>query len=719
MKLINNILYVEWSDLQGWGVSEATIKSACRDYRGGVLKSWANIPDPSDRRKCLVEYSTIPAQTYKKYSLPSEAELRRQCAAAAEAQVSQAVARLLPTCSRADMEVLQGWRIEKQEVDPMSGAMRTHWAEGLPEARIAEYAQACAWLGLMSSDKVLDKRFWQSLGTNGKMETLQKLQKLAQEQGVKLPSAYFRLLEKIEEYRVNGAVAVINKRFGNQNANKVSGLALELLIDLHSDPRKFDTRTIAQSYADKAAQSGGKLPILSESCIRYNLMRPEVSEQWYGERHGSKAYNNRYGHELKTRKASFRDALWVIDGTKVNLMYREENGQKAAKLNMVVVLDAYSLAFIGWTIVEQENAQAIGAAMRMALQKTKGYAPHQVLYDNDTANKSFFKVWLNGSFPAQPYNAKSKPIERAFGGYQDRVLRVLENFTGMNMTARSERGRANDEFVKDHVILPTKAEAIKQAIRSLHAYNQLVNPTTGKSPWQLYSESEHTVPLPYQLTERDYVTLFWQWRQHPVSYTNAGITLANGREKRQFEVYAQVSGSVAIPNEAFLRAHVGRQFWVKEAPADMATGRVALYVGDDRETSQFVAYADTKVAVARAIIDAVPGERITIDASLNARKKAINENRASSKARTAALIDALGDGIEDPLLANTKQAYHAAESMMIAEKMGARQQMIERELEADEEADLVPVQVEPSKTSYRLTTAAERAEEAYRAAMGL
>lgn len=698
MKVLAGILYLTWEDLQELGVPYMSISSGVKRYRAGSSSSWRSVQDPDDRRRSLVDYDTIPGTTFKKYGLPTAKSLLEQAEANSAGAMQRELQEMLPACPKEDVAYLHGYRIPKQEMDIKTGEMRVEFTAGLPEAVIQEYIMKCRWLKLMAQiveGTVIADRV---LRVAGKMAQLQKLQAMATNSGVELPSAYTRLLQKVKQYASEGAAAVVSKKYGNQNSNKISGTGLEFLIYLLSDSRKFDANTIAQMYNEHAVKTGA-FEVLSTSAIRYNMARPEVKQQWYGERNGYKAFANTYGHELSTRKASFRDALWVIDGTKVNLFYRSADGRAKAQLNMVVVMDAYSGTFLGWAIQEKEDSEAIAKAMYMALKHTGMYAPHQVLYDNDASNIKFFANWQGGGFPAMPYNGKSKPIERAFGRYQDSVLRTAKNFTGMNITARSERARVNDEAIKISS-LPTREEAIMQAEKSLRTYNLMVNPVAGASPLALYESSKHTVALGHKIEGLQEVMLFWQWRARAVTYSNAGITLENNGARLQYEVYS----NEGIPDATFVLKHIGRSFYVRQNVLGDGNS-IALFTGETQETARFVAFANSKIRVARALVDMQGGEREFINASLNTRKAAVKLAKDAAKERKERLAELLGDGIEDPLLARNKEAQLNAEALMLEEQLQKREQLLE---DLNEE----PVLAETPKK--RLLTAAERAAEAYK-----
>ena len=67
MKVVNGHIFLAFEELESYGVSEGTIKSACS--RG----TWESIQDERDGRMIWIKYDTLPSATKKK--LPSRDEL--------------------------------------------------------------------------------------------------------------------------------------------------------------------------------------------------------------------------------------------------------------------------------------------------------------------------------------------------------------------------------------------------------------------------------------------------------------------------------------------------------------------------------------------------------------------------------------------------------------------------------------------------------------------
>jgi hypothetical protein len=77
MVILNNILYLSFADLLGLGFTENYLFKVTSQYRAGEISSYANIPDPTDARKKLIQYTSIPSKAITEKSIPSEAQLCR------------------------------------------------------------------------------------------------------------------------------------------------------------------------------------------------------------------------------------------------------------------------------------------------------------------------------------------------------------------------------------------------------------------------------------------------------------------------------------------------------------------------------------------------------------------------------------------------------------------------------------------------------------------
>ena len=624
MKLLGGTLYCEFSELLGFGVSEAYLWKVCSKARTGESRSWSNIPDPSDARRVLIAYDAIPTATLTAKNIPAKDALLTQLraaevAAASAARESAALGLLhyLEPITRHDLDALRGARTGREIADLATGEVRMRETTGLPADLLAVLVEQCRWLRLIGDARWKSKSNRQKVG----FESLKELQlaavAAADAVGVKLPTNYSKLQAKLRAYQ-QGPANLVPGGYGKQNARKVTEDVLEYLTGLYADARKPDYVRVHGWYEAARAQRADvglpTWPELSVSAIKQNLMQPDVMPTWYLGRHGVDAWRAKFEYTVTRFRPTFRDALWVLDGTKVNYFYRKPGGKVAAKLNVVAVLDAHSDYLLGWAFGEQETGDVVMAALRMACERAGGLVPCQILSDNGGPNRRVAQGWHVGLWTlAQPNNGQSKVIEPVFGRLQDQVMRGHWAFTGQNITAKALDSRANDVLLDEAARtgqLWTLDEAMEQAERDMRAWNHLAQRKDGKTPHQRYHASQHPTAM-RELTPADAADLFWAWNDRAIYYTRKGLEMTHRGQRHQYEVV----DAAGVPDLDFVQRWGTAAFTVKYDPAAPATA-VALYTADRR----FVALAPAKRALPMAVADQQPGDRALVNTRLTVKK---------------------------------------------------------------------------------------------------
>ncbi|HRF80156.1 MAG TPA: hypothetical protein PL070_08715, partial [Flavobacteriales bacterium] len=451
MRTLNGIVYLEVADLEKAGISYERIKSARR--RGS--KGWTFLNDPQDARRLLIKFDDL------------EPGIRAMVQVAHGPSVSDA--RLAQWCSRvcvqsADVAVLRSHTLPD--------------GSSLPEEVVQRYALACAYYRLVCEVSVRDMRSW---GYAGASEFYAAVQQGAKEAKLNLPTNTAALLRKAKAMAKEGPTSVISGKWGNQCARKIGVAQSAWLVAQYSLPTKPDTHKVTVRYNVHAMEMGW--PTLTEQAIYAHLNAPAVAPLWYMGRHGERAFTNAFAHTMKLRGPAFRDALWCSDGTKLNYFYQGPGGMVAA-LSVYLVMDVYSEAVLGHSISTSENFKAQFVAAKAAL-KLSAHKPLQWLYDNQGGHKmraqqDFFSRAAAMHFPAQPYNAKSKPIESLIGRMQKEVMRDRWYFTGQNITTKSLNSRPNTEFILAHKDRLPSMEQVMYAVREdIDRWNSLPHPKTG------------------------------------------------------------------------------------------------------------------------------------------------------------------------------------------------------------------------------------------------
>lgn len=631
MKVINGHRYLELHELQAAGISyERLVKAKQRGSAG-----YEFMKDPSDQRKLLVGYDALkPTVRAIVDALQGEA--------VADSRKVEWVSLLEPEA--ADLALLRAHRLPD--------------GSGLPQGTISSSARACALLRLVNSTSVKHMRAW---GYASAAEWYADVLDLVRKEALPLPSKNHRaLLTKGRELAQGDALCVVSKRFGNANARKIGEAQAAWLVSMYAQPTKPDTAKVALRYNAEAQERGW--PALTESAIRIHLLRPDVKPLWYVGRHGTAAWKNKYEHIMKLEGPTFRDAMWCSDGTKLNYFYQGQGGM-VASMQVYVVMDVYSEAIIGHSVAAKEEFDMQSMAIKAAV-KLAGHKPLQLLYDNQSGHKmamqqEFFSRLSKLHFPAQPYNAKSKPVESLIGRMQKEVMRDRWFFTGQNITARTLDSRPNMEFIEAHRDqLPTLEEVTRYVAEDIARWNSMSHPKSGKARMAMYQES--TNPQAKAIDFLDMVELFWHITPSSSRYTNQGIRFERGGHRFEYEVYTD-----GAPSIEFLRRWTGASFRIKFDHEDLS--RVLLYREDEAGELRFVAIADAKRAYHRAAVDLLPGERAEIDVNLALRK----EQQARIKAELEELRNI--SGIDPETLVELgprapKDAANAAEATLLAHR---------------------------------------------------
>jgi hypothetical protein len=595
MKLVNGTLALEFSDLVRCGVPEITLKQAA--WRGS--DSWEFIQDPVDGRKRLVVYEKLKAQ-YKE---------------------------LVDAIFGNPYDFKASEIILSHLVDVRSESIVIRQFEPLSIEQIDRYVTAYKYIRLAST---INEENVATLGF-AKMDQFWKaICRQIQVNKVALPSHPNALRRKVREYREKGPICVVPVgKFGNQNTVKISEEQRNYLISLYSGHQKPSMELVAMLY-NKHAESVG-WPRIAPSTVRYTF-RPGTELRQIAEFHRDpQIHKQKYLHSISTKKASKRNLLWESDGTKLNLFYRDEKGKVRADLEIYLVADSASEMILGYHFSHSEDHATVYAAYRMAINRA-GVRPDQVLFDNGGAHnakvtKEFISRIAHNSFQTRPYNGQSKTIEKTIGMWQDQVLRLQPSFTGMNITAKADDSRANMAWLKDNPDqIPTKAEAIRQAIDSIEVWNQYAS--GGKrSPIKRYEALEEGGVA---IEMMDMVNMFYLQREQPVTFRKDGLQIEIRTERLLYMVYEWSGGNTAD----WMAEHCNDKFIVRYDPEDLNT--IHLYQNNHNGLT-WMAQARIKDRVARALGDFGPDERAKINRELSIKDDQIDRLKykgAFAKAET-------------------------------------------------------------------------------------
>lgn len=509
---------------------------------------------------------------------------------------------------------------------------------------------------------------------------MEQCEQLRENYGHTLPKNAARLREKMRQYSREGYECLVSGKLGNANTTKITDEVAEwLLAHKASVNPVYTVAQLLDLYNSTAAKRGWKAIKSAQTLIEF-FERPDIKPQWYAVEQGAQRANNLFLRQNRTVMASCRDALWYIDGTKVNLYFKywdeKSRRTKVGTTSCIYVMDAHSEVFVGWYMCENETFQTTYEALRNAFERT-GFMPYELVSDNQAGFTSKaaqrWRAKLETiSHTTTPENGKSKTIESAFGRFQAEVLHRHINYTGGNITAKSSKTKVDvAKIIQNVEALPTYEEVRAQNEADINIWNSLPHPKfAGKSRMDVYRASVN--PQAIALTDIIREKVFYIATEKASTFRASGIEVTLNGVKRVYEVFSAPN----TPDLEWRRKNTGREFVVEYDPHDLS--RVRLCIDDPNYGLQFNTWAEPYMMIHRAMQDQVEGERSSIISALNANKKEI----VRRDLQTRALQMKYGVGYESAgYNAPLPQGVSRTEYLRFAEEIRAEEQGGERRKE--------------------------------------
>ncbi len=295
--------------------------------------------------------------------------------------------------------------------------------------------------------------------------------------GHTLPKSVRRLKEKLEDYKRDGYAVLISENFGNQKAAKVKDTQQEAVLrELLRKHQAFDNEQIADQYNMFATAMQWK----SISANTVGNYRKKWKLTTYSFQNGSKAFDNKLKMQVKRKAPEFANAMWVLDGWKVELLYQKFSDGKTTyhnRLTMVVVLDPSTKYPVGYAIGEQENTGLIKAAIRNAVNHTEelfGYKHkvYQIQADNYGTKimTPIYKGVAKHYIPTKVGNAKAKVIEPWFRQFNKNYCQFEPNWSGQGVKSKQQ---PNPDFLQaNRKNFPTEEQCFEQIERLINKARQ-------------------------------------------------------------------------------------------------------------------------------------------------------------------------------------------------------------------------------------------------------
>ena len=220
-----------------------------------------------------------------------------------------------------------------------------------------------------------------------------------------------------------------------------------------------------------------------------NWYKSNYFDRWTLLREGEKVLKEQVIPHIKrdTSKIEVGEVL-VADGKRLNFQVVNPFTGKPCRATLIGFLDWKSTALVGYEIMLEENTQNIASALRNAILNL-GKIPKFVYLDNGRAfrdkyflgSANFSEIGLKGIYEklgittvfANPYNARTKVIERFFLEMQESFERLLPSYIGTNIENKPARLRRNEKFhcAIHKEFIPT----IQQAIQMINSWLEYKN----------------------------------------------------------------------------------------------------------------------------------------------------------------------------------------------------------------------------------------------------
>jgi len=517
MKLIGNILYMEFAELIACGVSEYTIKGAKRDGSEG----WSFVNDADDKRKVLVHFDNLKDK-YKqlvqnKYGNPYK-------------YVASTIIKQHLISNETDLHVLQNYR--------------TAEGSALPANKIEQYTEACKFLFLLSQTKPKDAKL---LGFDSMRSFNDGVIALISADGVALPKSYQKLKSKIAEYVEKGAHCVITNKIGNKNSAKVNDDAAKVLRQLYGRPNNFSFTVVANDYNKIATEMGW--PCISLSTVKSILSKGQTQKQLVAQRNGVGQHRDKFDLVIRRDRPSAPLLFLSIDGKSPYELYYQDRivnkkGHEAQvywkRKTVIVVIDAFNNYPLGYHICDEENIENIKLAMKAAVDHTfeitgEYFLPWQVQSDRFAYKEmsKFYAQVANYVTPAQAKNARSKPIESYFRTHDVKYVQPNFNWSGPGITALKKHQANGDWLDKNKKSFPDEAGVISQ-IHSNFARERAEK----QAEWLTAFNAQNAQDKRITTRER-YLEVFGKTTGYTNRLTNRGVVATINGEERNYMLLDQ------------------------------------------------------------------------------------------------------------------------------------------------------------------------------------
>lgn len=283
----------------------------------------------------------------------------------------------------------------------------------------------------------------------------------------------------------NYELLIPNYHYEDYSRTCLTDYEKKIFMKLLLHPNKFSIgKAISLTQYVLKTQSAEYIPSPSTFRKFANWYKSNYFDKWTLLRDGEKALKEDVIPHIKRdiSKIEVGEVL-VADGKRLNFQVINPFTGKPCRATLIGFLDWKSTTLVGYEIMIEENTQNIASALRNAILNL-GKIPKFVYLDNGRAfrgkyflgSANFSEIGLKGIYEklgittifANPYNARTKVIERFFLEMQESFEKLLPSYIGTSIENKPARLKRNEKF---HCAIHTEfIPTIQQTIQMINSW---------------------------------------------------------------------------------------------------------------------------------------------------------------------------------------------------------------------------------------------------------
>ena len=502
IKIINKILYVSYAFLKEKGVTQASIeKWSCRKV---TTKKRID-------GQTYVQYDSIPEPTKKK--LPSKIDLE------------------------AEINLVK----HEQKIDTfLEGMLNAHRIGYIKHT--TPYTAKFPTLDRGKINKAAQyHEVWQYILDNGGKDSLALFNAFNKVFPNKYVT-YNSFCNAKSKAVKNGAefMAIDQRWFTTRlNIKKISVVNEYWAASIIGIGKKYSNRYVWDKLCILCKESGLTPPSLSW----VDKYRKQILKKNYSvneSRNGKSAASATQMTFATMKHALYANDQWQMDGWTLPFWVKYEKGYD--RFTIVIVRDAKSKRIIGSAVGISENTIVIMAALKKAIINT-GCLPYEILTDNHSFNQTkeaaYFKdaIAKVGTQYTVTYSPTHKSIIERYNKHLDSLCKGYYGYLGEGIKSKNVDAHPSQETIDEYGKNQLCENEIRLiAIKIVDDFNNSILPKEGKTPNQLFEESEK--PNCFSLTVFDRAKILLAQTESKVS--RGQITIKRGFDKYEYQLPSEL-----------------------------------------------------------------------------------------------------------------------------------------------------------------------------------